>query len=202
MGKLGKKAIKEAVEQHKEFIDEYFNNGFNKYRAAIKVNPTLSVHSANIWAQSILKSEKARSYLTEKQALLRAETQITTEKVLKELISFAYSDITDYIDLSKEDLKALPSELRRCIQSIEQVDKEWFNPVTKEKEKETTYKIKLVDKMKSLDMISKNIGFYEADNRQKVTQINLNKFDNATLNNILQVIGNQDNDDTRPIDAL
>lgn len=48
--------------------------------------------------------------------------------------------------------------------------------------------IKLVDKQKALDSISKHIGFYLEDNNQKGTKINLNKIDANTLNLLLQAV--------------
>lgn len=178
----------EAKPVEKAFVDEYFRNGYNATRAALAVKPDLSPNSGETWARSILKKERVKLYLKQKQAILRAESNIEQEQILKELLSFAYSDVTTFIGLTPEELKSLPSDIRRCIHSMDTTTKTWLDPKTKQVVKEVTVKLKLVDKLKAIDMISKHINFYEADNRSKSGTIDLSKATNEQLNTVLDLI--------------
>lgn len=175
----------------KAFIDEYFSNGYNATRAALAVKPDLSNNSAETWARTALKRERVKLYLKEKQTILRHESNIEDVQVLKELLSFAYSDVTTFIGLTPEELRELPSDIRRCIHSMDTVTKSWLDPKTKQVVKEVTIKLKLVDKLKAIDMISKHINFYEADNRSKSGTIDLSKATNEQLNTVLDLINSQ-----------
>ena len=48
--------------------------------------------------------------------------------------------------------------------------------------------IKLLDKLKALDMVNRHIGFYEEDNVSKATKINLNNLPHATLQLLLKEV--------------
>ena len=73
---------------------------------------------------------------------------------------------------------------------------------------EVNIEVKLIDKTKAIEAISKHIGFYEVDNKQKRTQINLNQLNVNTLNNLVQAMNTNGKginsqvkpiqDDTRP----
>lgn len=175
------------IDLEKNIIDEFYVNGFNQYKAVKKFKPELTNTAASAYYGAMVKKDKSKQYLAEKFALLRAETGIRSIQVLKELMHLSYSDITDYINLTSEELKALPADLRRCIGSIEEKTKSYKNREGKQVT-EKTYKIRLIDKLKAMDMLNKHIGFYEADNSQKKTNINLTKVDKATLNILLNAI--------------
>lgn len=175
------------VDLERNIIDEYYVNGFNQYKAVKKFKPDMSNDNASAYYSAMVKKPINQKYLSEKFAVLRAETGIQSVQVTRELINLSYSDITDYIDLSSEELKALPPDLRRCIGSIEEKTKSYKDRSGKVV-KEKTYKIRLLDKLKAMDMLNKHIGFYEADNSQKKTSINLTKVDKATLNILLNAI--------------
>lgn len=175
---------------HKLVIDEYYANGFNRRKAVLKYCPDLSVSGAKTFYYVLSKIRENREYITEKITILRADTQIKAIHVLRELINFSFSDITDYMDLSIDQLKALPGDLRRSIQSFE-IKKTRYLPRGAEKGEEVqevNVKIKLFDKIKSLEMINKHIGFYSADNKQKAVKIDLSKATNVQLNMLLTMV--------------
>lgn len=176
------KKVKEASERDKAIIDEYYSNGFNGKKAVLAVCPDLGSNSASVVFNTLMKRKANVSYLDEKKARLRTQTDIQPENVLREQIQWAYADITDYIGLTSEQLKELPPEARRCIQDIKvRQHKDKYGNDAGE-----TIEIKLVSKIAAIEQIAKHIGYYSLDNDQKATKINLNKIDAATLNILLQ----------------
>lgn len=183
--------IHEATDLEKAFVDEYFNNGFVKIKAACTVRPDKSRETNERWATEVMQRNRVQAYKKKKHLVLMEETNITTVAILNELLAFAYSDITDYIGLSVTEIKELPPQIRRCIESIDVTTKSYRNPVTKQIEREETTKIKLVSKRDAINMISKHIDFFNADNRSKGNTIDLSKASNDQLNAVLSLINEQ-----------
>ena len=182
----------DAMEIEKRFVDEWFNNGYNATLAAVTIKDIAHDKAAQ-WAYNTMQRERVKLYVKEKQAILRKETNTNQIQILKELLSFAYSDLTTFIGLGPDEIKQLPHEIRRCIQSMDTTTKSWLDPKTKAVVKEVTVKIKLVDKLKAIDMISKHIDFYEADNKSKSGTIDLSQATNEQLNVVLDLIKSQTN---------
>lgn len=174
----------------KLIIDEYYINGFNIVKAVQVYFPDYKYKVAQNYYYALVKTPENKAYIVDKITTLRASVQIKAIHVLRELINFSYSDITDYLNLSIVELKALPGDLRRCIQSFE-ITKTSYLPRGAKKGEEveqTTVKIKLFDKIKALEMINKHIGFYSADNKQKAVKIDLSKATNVQLNMLLTMV--------------
>lgn len=196
MSKKSNKVVKvlEPVvkEFHRSVIDEYYTNGFKGNRAVVSIREqcnmkecTPSVNSTLF--KSIIENEANGQYIAKKQTRLRAMTDIHNEQILKELINWAYCDITDFITLDKEGIKELPADVRRCIQSYKSTTKTYEQ---RDGTKETVYtvEVKLIDKAKALESISKHIGFYLEDNRQKRPTINIGALNIEQLNILNQLM--------------
>lgn len=159
---------------HRQVIDNYFNNGFNKSSAVLEIKPELSHSSAIAVTNSILKKKENQTYIRDKQNELKAITNITNANVLKELINIAYSDPTQYLELSPDELKKLPPEQRRALAGITIKKKEYVNRQG-ETVTEQNITVKMTDKIKAIDMINRHIGFYSEDNNQKKPVIDITK---------------------------
>ena len=184
---MGKLMASEELER--AAVDEYFRNGYNGMKAAVSIRPEISEKGASNWFNAIIKKPDVREYIEQKMAVMRAEAQIDAIHVLKELIQFSFSDITDYIGLTVEELKELPPEVRRCISQFKRKTRT-FLPRGAEPGEEVTediIEIKLFDKVKTLEMINKHIGFYLEDNKQKGVKIDLSKASNVQLNMLLNL---------------
>jgi len=181
-------------ESHRAIIDEYYTNGFNGRKAVLSLNPELSVNSASVTFNHIFTHDKNRAYIQEKRQALRELTNIENEHILRELINWAYSDATQFICLTKEEVKELPSDIKRSIQSIKIKTRTYYDKQIKEEVTEEQLEIKMVDKTKAVEMINKHIGFYNEDNKQKGANINvlqvLQQSSPETLNVLLQTIAN------------
>lgn len=189
MGEITK--TKELQENHRLIVDAYFNNGFNKSKAVIEVLGALKHQGqANHIFNGLSSLKVVKNYIEQKRLHLSSETNIYKEQILKERISLAFSDITDFIGLTEEELKNLPSEQRRQIQSYKVTER---TETTRTGEEITTKTIdlKLIDKSDSLKEISKHIGFYEVDNRQKSNTINLEEATPTELNTVLKLMQDQ-----------
>ena len=199
--KIVKGELKPMIQKHSEIIDEWFNNGYSGVKSVLSISGDgLSYHGASALFKLIMKAPQNQAYIEAKRNRLKAKADIKNEQVLRELVIWAYSDATDYIGLTIDQIKKLPPEVRRCIQSIKHNKKTFTMPSGVEVE-EVNIEVKLIDKTKAIEAISKHIGFYEVDNKQKRTTINLNQLNVNTLNNLVQAMNNNNKaigSDTRP----
>jgi phage terminase small subunit len=172
------------ISLHQSIIDEYFVNGFNGYKAVQSLKGN-SIVAAKSMFNTIIKDKNNQEYIQRKRNQLKRKTEVRNENILRELINWSYVDITDFIGLTKEDIKKLPDDVRRCIQSFK-VTKRTYKDRGGQERTDEVIEVKLIDKTKAIEMINKHIGFYELDNKQKASKINLTKIDTTTLNVLLR----------------
>ena len=172
------------------FVNEMLNNGFNKVQAMRKINTGIAYFTAAKHANDILKRSHVKAYLKQRQTEIRELTNVHAVEVLHKLKTWVNSDPTDFIGLTVDDLKELPAEIRQCINSIDHKKKTYVNRRGEEVVEEHI-KVTLVDKSKTMDMINKHIGFYSADNKQKITNINIDKLNVNVLNALLDAVEQQ-----------
>lgn len=99
---------------------------------------------------------------------LQEKTKITQEMVLNELAKIGFSNIKDYMDghLTMKNLNEVDDDKASAIGSIKKT-------VSNYEGGETVYtEFKLHDKIKSLELIAKHLGFFEKDNNSKVIVYN------------------------------
>lgn len=144
------------------FCEEYMVD-LNATQAAIRAGYSKKT-SHSIGAENLTKPE-INSYVTELKAKRNARVELKQDEVLKELKLFAYSDITETMELTFTEIKELPVEIRRMICSFKKTE------TTFDGGEKVTYEIKFVDKMRAFEMLNKHIGFYDEDNKQKSTTI-------------------------------
>jgi phage terminase small subunit len=185
--------MSELVNKDQEILDEYYINGYNGVKAVLSVFPDMQYNVAAVRFNKIKNSQRNQDYISEKQARLKSQTEVSNERILKELLNWLYVDATDFMELSPKEIKELPAEVRRCIQSYkakEQYDKHG-NHIG------TTVEVRLIDKTKAIEAINKHVGFYAQDNDQKANKVNilnvLKSADPSALNNLLQAM--EDNKD-------
>jgi len=159
-------------EQHYLIIDEYYNNGFNGSKAVRSQRPDLNESVSKVTFNTLAKLDHVKQYIANKQQELRATTNIQPQQVIRELISWMHSDATDYIGLTPKQVRALPSEVKRCIQSIKHRKKEYQdrqgNTVIEE-----NLEVRIIDKSKAVEILNKMLGNYAIDNSQKATKVNI-----------------------------
>lgn len=178
------KPMEVIQEEHKYILDEYFINGFNGVKAVQRSRPELNTHAANMVFQGISKAPASQEYILKKRHELRQAVNIEQEMILRELIQFAYSDATEYIGLTIEQVRELPNEIKRCIQSIKHRKKSYKDRQGQEVTEEVL-EVRIVDKIKAIEMINKHIGFYSEDNKQKQIKVDISQLNVDTLNAIV-----------------
>ena len=179
-------SIEQPSIKHAEIIDEYYTNGFSMVKAVLSVSPGITYQGASSLGKLILSSPVNKAYIKDKQNAIKASVNIETSQIVRELINVAYSDVTDYLELTTKELKALPPDVRRSIASIRTKRKSYkgrdrLNVV------EETHEIKLKDTLKAIDMLAKYCGLYEQDNKQRAANVNLTNINTDQLNVLLQV---------------
>ena len=170
-----------------QIIDEFYTNGFNGYKAVQAILPDKTRSAASHYWYRLNQKKDVQKAIAEKRARLRAMADIEQEQILRELLQWVYSDATDFITLKPEEIKELPADVRRCIQSFKHKKKTYFDKSIGTQVTEEYIELRLVDKATAIKEINKHIGFYGADNKQNKTTINIDNVDSMSLNNLLQV---------------
>lgn len=148
------------------FCKEYLID-LNATQAAIRAK--YSKHTANEQGAQNLAKLSIQQYIGELTKERNERVELKADDVLRELKNFAYSDITETLMLTADELKDLPPEVRRLITKFKRNTRTYV--VGEETHTEETIELWFIDKVKVFDMLNKHIGFYEADNNQ---DINLN----------------------------
>lgn len=169
---------------HARVIDEYINNGGNKSKAFKRYNPLTNVSGAITQFNVIMASDEGIAYYNQRIKEIQDAAKIKPVDVLNTFKTWLYADITDYIGLTKDELKELPPEVRQCIQSADIEEKE-YTQRDGTHIKQTNIKLKLTDKHKAAEAISKHIGFYLEDNKQKANKIDIGSLNVNVLNALL-----------------
>ena len=112
--------------------------------------------------------------LSEEKALrLQKEHDISIEALSKLYAGWLKSDMTEFMELTQKEIKALPLELRQMVTGFDRTEKTTRN-ADGAKETDVTFKLKFVDKQKAGEMLNKHVGFYEKDNKQSAPTFNNN----------------------------
>lgn len=152
------------TDKQEMFCQEYLID-LNATQAAIRAG--YSKKTARDIACENLAKPNIQARIAELKESRSNRIEITSDEVLQELKNFVYSDITETMNLTFKQIKELPIELRRMIAAYKKTETK-FDGGSK-----VTYEIKFIDKMKAFEMVNRHIGFYEADNKQGKTDINL-----------------------------
>lgn len=142
-------------------VDEWFVNGWNGTAAYQKYYPKASKATADVEFRRILEIPRIKEYVDKKQEEAKVVLGVEKHEVLKILRDWLYSDITELIGVSPEEIKKLPVEVRRLITEFE------HTKFTNESGTTEKIKLKFMSKKDAAEMINKHIGFYEEHNKQK-----------------------------------
>lgn len=165
-----KKTVKPLTDLEIEVINNYYNNGYNKaqaYKDAVKKQDMYTSSATNL-CKAILKKPQAQAYISELQNEVSYKANLGKQQLANEINNWVYADATQLIGLTTEQIKELPSEIRRSIQGYKEVTK----TVKGRDGNETTIKTidcKMVDKNAAIDKAIKLQGYYEIHNNQQKT---------------------------------
>jgi hypothetical protein len=164
--------IQEISDFHVKIVDEYLSNGHNKAQTILKFHPDVNYGSCHRMFNAVIERPEVAKYLKERQTEHKEKAEIKSLDMLLKLKTWLNSDPSQFINLTPDQVKELPAEVRQCIQAIDHKKKEYTDrqgvAVV-----EHQIKVTLVDKVKTMDMLNKHIGFYSEDNKQKGTNVNM-----------------------------
>lgn len=170
---------KNALTKYKKIIDEWFNNGFNGKQAYKKYFKRVKDDTASTNFSKISVLPELKEYIKEKHEAAAKIVKTTHEGILKELVNWVSSDITETMELTPEEVKLLPIELRRLITKYKTTARNIYNSKGEVIEEVKTIELHFVSKERAIEMINKHVGFYEVDNKQKATVINITASNDA-----------------------
>ncbi len=159
--KADKSAAKgELTPRQEQFVAEYLID-LNATQAAIRAG--YSAKTAQEQASRLLSNVMVMNLVNEKRQNLQKATDITAERVLKEVAGLAFFDVRKLVnaDGSPKSIIDLDDETARAIQGIElQTVKDGENDFA------LVRKYKMADKNAALEKLMKHLGLFEKDNSQ------------------------------------
>jgi phage terminase small subunit len=163
----------DLTEKNKVFCREYILdwNGSRAYKVAY---PDVTDGSARARAVDLLTNINIQKYIESIQKELEKVAGISRLKVINEHIKLAFSSIANLHDtwIKRREFESLTEDQKSCIAEIDtKIKTEYeYNPETDEREpiRVEYVRVKLYDKQKALDSISRMLG-YDAANKLDLT---------------------------------
>lgn len=144
----------------------FIQNGGSQQRALLDVLPVdyeLRRDQVSTGVKLFFSRKKISDYISREMRYIEQKLEVTTEKLLAEMASVAFSDVADFLDddgkinigkASRLTKKAIKSLKVRRINRSDDIE-------------EDIVELVLHDKIGSLDKLFKNKGLYSADNAQR-----------------------------------
>jgi phage terminase small subunit len=153
--------------KQKLFCDEYLID-FNATRAYKAAGYSVrSDNVAGVEGHKLLKNPNVVKYLEKRMKERERRTEITQDRVLKELAKIGFADIKDFLSYRTEktvvDVDMDGTEIIGYKQIVDakpsdEVDGAVINEISIAKD--GTFKFKLQDKMKALEMMGRHLGMW------------------------------------------
>ena len=165
------------------FCKEYLVD-LNATQAAIRAGYAVKT-ATSIGCENLSKPNIAKQ-IAKLKALRAEQTQINAAYMLKLLSDIVETDLTEAIRITREEMQALPKEIRRLVTHVkrEVIDPEELSedldeahdPLDFEKydtgQRLEVFTLSFIDKKSVIEMLNRHVGFYEQDNAQK-SKLNL-----------------------------
>jgi phage terminase small subunit len=147
----------------RRFCAEYVID-MNATQAAIRAG--YSEKTAYSSGQRLLKSVEIQAGLAEWQRKMASDLEITPKRVLKEWAGIAFGNIDDFTDdEGRIDLSKATRAQKATISEI--TTETYVEGHGEDAETVKRVKLKFHSKTQSLDALSKHLGLFETDNKQK-----------------------------------
>ena len=161
------------TEKQKIFCDEYLIdfNATRAYKAAYKNVKNDGAAAAS--ASRLLRNAKIQNYIGKKMKEREKRTEITQDKVLKELAKIAFANAADYArvvekeyveDIRDEKGNVIGQEVKKYktveVETTDNLDKDKQAAIAGIKQGATGIEVKLNDKLKALELIGRHLGMF------------------------------------------
>ena len=149
---------KKLTDKQEMFCLEYMVD-LNATQAAIRAG--YSEKTAQQISNNLLLNVVIQERIQQLKERRSAKVEVTAERVIKEIATLAFSNIPNYFNqigpgsvltLTLKQFEDMPEDASRAISSVEQ---------SINKEGEITYKVKLWDKTRNLEMLCRHLGIAE-----------------------------------------
>lgn len=173
------KDTKLSIKQ-KLFIDEYLIdfNATRSYKMVYKAVKNDNVAAVN--ANTLLRNPKISEYLSKRMLERQKRTEVTQDRVVNELAKIGFAKMTDYLQYKtaktviEHDEDGAPIiDYGVIIDVIDsnQIDTSAIQEISISKD--GTFKFKLYDKQKSLELLGKHLGMFEKEDKDNTQTINV-----------------------------
>jgi len=152
--------------EHRIFVEAYIFD-WNATKAYLKAYPKVKYDTAKVNASKLLTNANIQAYIEEVQRDISKQAGISKLMVLNEHRKLAFNTIAHLHNtwIDRKEFEELTDDQKSCIQEID--TKILKRNIGTKKEPDIVdveqIKIKLYDKQKSLESISKMLGFNEAE---------------------------------------
>lgn len=152
------------IPKQQRFCQEYVVD-LNGTQAAIRAG--YSPQSANEQASRMLAKANIKREVKRLQAAMTKKIGLTAEMVLNELRTLGFQNIQDFIDEGNQitDISKVAKKKAAAVSGIK-TNKRTFT-IGEQEIVETNTEIKMHSKTAALDMLSKHLGLFDADNNQR-----------------------------------
>lgn len=143
------------TEKQKAFCDEWLKdmNGTRAYKTVYKVK---NDETAKVNASRLLTKAHVQKYIQEKQKKREERTEITQDRVLKELAKLAFIDRTGVVSLGKTDYGGI----KVIIQSTDDLTPEQRAIISGIKETKNGIEVTFYSKEKALELLGRHLGMF------------------------------------------
>lgn len=185
--------------KQKIFADEYLVD-LNATRAYKAAYPSCKKEETiNAAASRMLRNVKVKEHIDKRMKDREKRTEVTQDKVLKELAKIGFADIKDYLEYKTAKTVVEHDENGEPVIDYQQIvnvidSKEVDTSVIQEVSigKDGTFKFKLYDKQKALVDIGKHLGMF-TDKVEVKGNLNVNNpFEGLTTEQLLKIAGEED----------
>lgn len=160
------------TDKQKKFVEEYLID-LNATQAAIRAG--YSSNTAEQTASRLLRNVKVQEYIAKRQKELSMSTEITQERVIRELALIAFSNNADYAHVIEKNMKVevngtLVDVLDengtpityRTVEPVltEELTEEQKRALAVIKKGRDGLEIKSCDKVKALELLGKHLGIF------------------------------------------
>ena len=140
------------TEKQRRFCDEYLID-LNATRAYMAAYPAVKKDStASVCAAKMLRNAKVAEHIRQRMEDRQKRTEITQDRVLRELAAIAFGDVTDIVSYEGGTVRiqptsTLPKETRKLISGI--------------KEGQYGTEVKTYDRIRALELLGKHLGMFD-----------------------------------------
>jgi phage terminase small subunit len=140
------------TQKQKIFADEYLIdlNATRAYKAAYSRCKKDETASAN--GSRLLRNAKVENYIRDRMKDREQRTEITQDRVLKELAKIGFADVTDFVTIEGPFVR---------VKSTAEIPPDKIGAIAGIKEGANGIEIKLNDKVKALELIGRHQGMFK-----------------------------------------